>query len=684
MKLGKRPYILYLITCVTVLALGISHVSAQESAQRWTTETTLRYKSVGDTAISPDGKLIAYTVREALTEGELSEFRTHIWIVAADGSMNYQFTYGDRSCFNPSFSPDGKYLAFLSSRGSDKKTQIWLSRFSGGDPEQLTKTTTGVNAYSWSPDGLRIAYTMTDPPSEEEQKRKREKRDARVLDTNFIYSHLYTIAVEKDSQDERKVKRLTQGDFHVSSNSFMGSNPPFDWSPDGKTIVFEHQVSPLSEDWTTGDISCVPSDGGPVRPLMMRNGVDSKPRYSPDGKWIVFASDNGNTKHAFLQDFYIMPSEGGEAKKLAKTYDRYSSQIMGWSTDGKEFYYLELYKTSQELFSIPIDGGKPRMITKGSGEYSGIVYSKDSKKMAYVYQTTELAPNIYISDTEDLNPVKLTDVNAHYPKYPMGKTQVITWKSQDGLEVEGLLTYPVNYEEGRRYPLILNIHGGPTGVFIQSYTAASSIYPVQVYAEEGFAILRPNPRGSAGYGCEFRFANYNDWGFGDYEDVMSGVDKVIEMGVADPDSLCVMGWSYGGYLTSFVVTKTHRFKAASVGAGFPNLMSFTGTTDVPGFIPDYLGGQPWDRMEAYMKHSGMFHVKGVTTPTQILHGEEDTRIPIGQGLEFYSALKIQGCPTEMVVYPRTPHSPREPKFVIDIADRVLKWFNKHLGRESKR
>ncbi|MDW7760382.1 MAG: S9 family peptidase [Acidobacteriota bacterium] len=478
--------------------------------------------------------------------------------------------------------------------------------------------------------------------------------------------------------------RLTKGDFHVSSNPFLGSNPPFDWSPDGTTIVFEHLESPLTADWTTSDISCVPSDGGPVRPMISRKGVDSKPRYSPDGKKIVFASDNGNTKYAFLQDFYVMPAEGGEAKKLAETHDRYSSQIMGWSADGREFTYLESSKTSQRLFALPIDGGQPRMITKSPGAYSGVAYDKNRRTMAYIYQTTELPPDIYISDTEDRNSVKLTEVNAHYPQYPMGKTEVLTWKSRDGLEVEGLLTYPVQYEKGRRYPLLLNIHGGPTGVYIQSYTAESSLYPTQVFAEEGFAVLRPNPRGSAGYGSEFRFANYNDWGFGDYEDVMSGVDKVIEMGVAHPNELCVMGWSYGGYLTSFVVTKTDRFKAASVGAGFPNLMSFTGTTDVPGFIPDYMGGQPWDRLEAYMKHSAMFNVKGVTTPTQILHGEVDTRIPIGQGLEFYNALKQQGCPTEMIVYPRTPHSPREPKFVVDITDRVLKWFNKHLGRNSKK
>ena len=186
----------------------------------------------------------------------------------------------------------------------------------------------------------------------------------------------------------------------------------------------------------------------------------------------------------------------------------------------------------------------------------------------------------------------------------------------------------MNYEKGRRYPLILNIHGGPAGVFTQSYTAAGSVYPIQAFAQDGYAVLRPNPRGSGGYGKEFRFANVNDWGFGDFEDDMTGVDKVIEMGIAHADSLVVCGWSYGGYMTSFIVTKTNRFKAESVGAGVTNLMSFVGTADIPSFLPDYFGGEYWDRMDTYMKHSAMFNIKNVSTPSQVIHGEKDARVPM--------------------------------------------------------
>lgn len=661
------------------LTLSLSFMAtAQDTPQRWTPELMIKFKRVGQTAVSPDGNLIAYTVSTPMMEGEKSEFLTHIWMVSADGKLNYQFTQGDKSCTYPTFSPDGKYLAFLSARGEDKKRQIVLLPLSGGEAEQLTRAKSGVNSYAWSPDGKRIAYTMDDQETEQEEKDRKEKRDMKVLDTDYKYAHLYTITIEKDANDERKTQRLTSGTFHITN--LFGSDAPFDWSPDGKTIVFQHQVNPGIDVWTTSDISSVPSDSGAVTPLVTWKGADISPRYSPDGKWLAFASDGGEPKWAFSYDLYVMPAQGGEPKKLAPTPDR-RPNLVSWSPDGKEIYFQEADQTSRRLFALPLDGKQPRVVTPGAGNYTGISLSKNNV-LAFVHQTTEQPPDVYTTNIKKFNPRKLTDVNADFPELAMGKTEVITWKSKDGMEIEGLLTYPVSYERGKSYPLILNIHGGPAGVYTQYFTASSSVYPLQAFAQAGFAILRANPRGSGGYGKEFRFANYNDWGFGDYDDLMAGVDKVVDMGVAHPDSLCVMGWSYGGYMTSFIVTKTQRFKAASVGAGVTNLMSFTGTADIPSFLPDYFGGEPWDRIETYMKHSAMFQVKGVSTPTQIIHGEQDKRVPLSQGLEFYNALKRQGCVTEMIVYPRQPHGIREPKFIVDIGTRILGWFNKHLGRST--
>jgi len=236
---------------------------------------------------------------------------------------------------------------------------------------------------------------------------------------------------------------------------------------------------------------------------------------------------------------------------------------------------------------------------------------------------------------------------------------------------------PVGYEPGKKYPLILNIHGGPAGGFNEAFIGRFAVYPIAAFASRGYAVLRPNPRGSGGYGKQFRFANVADWGGKDFDDDMTGVDQVIAMGIADPDHLAVMGWSYGGFMTSWVVTHTNRFKAAVVGAGVTDLWSFTGTADIPGFLPDYFGGEPWEQFRNFTDHSPITFVKNVKTPTLILHGEADVRVPTSQGYEFYHALKSLGVTTKMVVYPRTPHGPREPKFILDIAQRNMDWVEKY-------
>lgn len=647
--------------------------SAQDSPQGWTPEVMSQFKRVGGTALSVDGGLIAYTVSEPVMDEKRSEYLTHIWVVSADGRTNRQFTRGEKSCTNPAFSPDGQYLSFLSSRGADGKNQIWLLPLQGGEAELLTEVKAGVSAYAWSPDGKRIAFIAQNPETAEEEQNRKGKRDMRVLDADYRYAHLYTVALDNSGPD-RAVQRVTSGLFHVTG---------FDWSPDGKTLAFEHRINPKVNEWPTSDISTVPADSGRVTPLVTFSGADLSPLFSPDGKWLACISDGGNPKWACAMDIYIIPAKGGEAKKLAETADR-RPQIVSWSANSRNIYYSETDHTHRRLFLLPTNGKPPLVVTPGAGNFTHISISKNGRRIALIHQTPELAPNVYTASTRKFSFTKLTDVNADFPKFPMGRTEVIKWQSKNGLEIEGLLTYPVRYVLDRLTPLILSVHGGPAGVYTQTYTARSSIYPTQAFAQEGYAVLRPNPRGSSGYGRDFRFANYNNWGFGDYEDLIAGVNKVMQMGVAHPDSLCVMGWSYGGYMTSVIVTKSNRFKVASIGAGVTNLFSFSGTADIPGFLPDYFGGEPWDRLDTYIKHSAMFQVKGVKTPTQIIHGEDDRRVPLSQGLEFYNALKRQGCATEMIVYPRTPHGPREPKFIQDIGERIIAWFNLHLGRRKRR
>ena len=216
------------------------------------------------------------------------------------------------------------------------------------------------------------------------------------------------------------------------------------------------------------------------------------------------------------------------------------------------------------------------------------------------------------------------------------------------------------------------------GALAQTFDGSANLYPIAAFAARGYVILRANVRGSSGYGRAFRYANYGDWGGGDFRDLMSGVDHLIERGIAAPERMGIMGWSYGGFLTSWAITQTQRFRAASVGAGVTNLLSFTGTADIPGFLPDYFGGEFWNQFEPYTTHSAMFQIKGVTTPTLIQHGEKDERVPLSQGLELYNALKRQGCDTRLVIYPRTPHSIEEPRLLLDCMQRNLDWFDQQL------
>lgn len=638
---------------------------------RWTPALSMLYDGISGTALSPDGSLVAYVVRTALTEGEKSEYLSHIWIASADGASNAQYTRGDNSASSPSFSPNGDYLAFTTGRSGS--SQVWVIPLRGGEAFRVTDAETGVGGYSWAPDGSSIAYSMRDPDTEEEEKQKKEKRDVILVDQNFKYSHLYSLPFEPGADDFPEATRLTEGDFHVSS---------FDWSPDGRFIVFTHQPDPrINTGFMNGDLSLVPVVGGEITPLVTTGGVEGSPRFSPDGRWIAFTSSGEQAEPVSLSDVYLIPATGGEKRQLAETHDR-SPQLVGWTRDGRTVLVGEAIRTERHLFAVAVNGDPVRQITRGDGVYGGVSLASDSDLMAFTFQDPDTPWDVFVSSRTGSDMRRITDLHADVPKPAMGRTVVLTWPSQDGhFDIDGLLTYPVDYEEGQRYPLILNVHGGPSGVFTESFTGAAGIYPLQYFAQEGFAILRPNPRGSTGYGKEFRYANVKDWGFGDMDDLMAGVDEVIEMGVAHPDSLLLMGWSYGGYMTSFAVTRTDRFKAASMGAGLPNLVSMVTTTDIQDYLAAHMGGEFWDDYETYERHSAIYRIANVTTPTQVIHGAQDLRVPFTQGQEFYRALGRLGVPTEMIVYPRTPHGPREPKFQMDVSDRIVTWFNKHLGRE---
>ena len=643
--------------------------TAASGAMGWTPELAMRFQSIGDVAVSPSGDRVAYTVTKAVMNKSTSEYRTHIRVAAADGSSDRAFTRGDESASNPAFSPDGSYLAFTRSDG--EASQVFVLPLTGGEAMQVTDAETGVRSFQFSPDGSSIAYAMTEPKSEEEKAREEEMRDVTIVDQEHRYAHLYTSDVKAHDDSTRRVQQLTGGDLHVRN---------VDWLPDGSALVFSHQPDPtINTGFLSADISRVPADSGAVVPVVQRPGVDDSPKVSPDGTTIAFTSHGGAPEPVGLSDAFTIPVDGGAITKLAETPDRQAS-LVTWTPDGQALLVSELAGTTRTVMRLPANGDVPVCLVDREGVHGGAAVAADGSVMAFGFQTSDEPEEVFITSLSGNNRRQLSSVNEEIPRPEMGRTDVISWESTDGFTIEGLLTYPVGYESGDRVPLVVDVHGGPNSAHVQDFTGDRDIYMTQVFAQRGYAVLRPNVRGSAGYGKAFRYANVQDWGYGDLRDILTGVDSLIEDEVAHPDSLALMGWSYGGYMTSFAVTQTDRFQAASMGAGLPNLISMVGTTDIPDYLVAHMGGEYWEQLETYEKHSAMYRIETVTTPTQVLHGAQDDRVPTRQGQEMYQALKRRGVETEMVIYPRTPHGPREPKLLMDVTPRILTWFDRHLGR----
>ena len=656
-----------------LLSLSFFIISLSGQALNWAPELSIQLKKISDLNISDKSNKISFVVREALIEGEKSEYLSQIWVANTDGSDLVQFTYDKKSNTHPRFSPDGKYLAFISKRS--EKPQIWIMNIAGGGPWQFTHEKQGAGAFHWSPNSKTIAFLMKDPETDEEEKNKKEKRDVILVDKNFKYGHIYTKKFNLKS-DTSKAERITNGNYDITN---------FDWNPNGKNIAFSHRPEPtFNSGFVSGDISMVNLSNKKVKSLVTWEGVDSSPSFSPDGKLIAFTSNGGNREVIGLNDIFVIKTNGGKPRKLSETPNRGRVGIINWSTDSRHVYIRDLDRTQSQLYKIGVQDKSIDALFDAEGFVSSIAISNDETKIIYVKQTVDKPSEVFSGLLRQIKTKRITDFNISLDLPAVTKTEILQWESKDGLEIEGLLTYPANYNKRKKYPLALIIHGGPAGAFNQAFTGNPGIYVVQYFTSKGYAVLRPNPRGSTGYGKDFRYANFKDWGFGDYEDIMSGVDKVIEMGVADQKRLAVMGWSYGGYMTSFVVTRTDRFKAASMGAGLPNLISMTSTTDISNYLVAHMGDEFWNDYKTYEKHSAIYRIKNVVTPTQILHGENDLRVPFTQGQEFYGALKRKGVSTEMVVYPRTPHGPREPKLLMDVSPRILTWLDKYINRSTDR
>ncbi len=672
--------------CTAVLwgVLGTQSALAQSAFERrLTPDDVYRLRAIADPQISPDGAWVAYTV--SVVDTVEDEDNSDVWMVSWDGTPSLRLTSSKASEHTPRWSPDGRYLSFLSSRDDPQEAdQIWLLDRRGGEAERVTNMPGGVSDYAWAPDGKRLALIVRDPDPDSTAtssdttakttprpiviNRFQFKEDeTEYLDTRRDHLYLFDLA-------SRKAEMLTPGDY----NELWPS-----WSPDGRSIAFVSKRRPDFDRTNNWDLYVVEArPGASPRALTNFEGPDMDPQWggrapswSPDGKQLAYVQ-GGPLKLIYYagQKLAVVPVAGGPARVLTPALDR-NVLSPSWSPDGASIFFLLEDDRVTQVASVPAGGGEIQHLTRGRWFVSDLSVGPGGK-VALVASTPAMPAEVFA--VEDGKPRRLSRQNDQWlADVQLAPVEETAFKSKDGTPIHGFLVRPVAYRAGTRVPAVLKLHGGPVYQFSNEFD-----FEWQLLAAQGYAVIAANPRGSSGRGEKFSTAIWADWGNKDGQDVLAAVDHAVAAGVADPGRLGVGGWSYGGILTNQVIARDRRFKAAISGAGQSNALAGYGTDQ---YVREYEAelGLPWTNPEAYARVSYPFlHADRILTPTLFLCGERDFNVPLLNSEQMYQALRSLGRETELVIYPGEYHEIRKPSYRRDRLQRYLDWYGRYLTRQG--